>query len=432
VTLGFPKGLDMTRPIRRRVALAFVWFGIAGLTSLAIARPGLVTTHDGQTFEGDVVEVGDQVRIDRKGLSSTLNRRQIQSIDYATYAERFARDLAALQADDVAGRVTLARQAFDRGEYDLSMTAVGGALDIDPLDRDARRLHSVVQRQMTLTTGGAAATQAAAVPPRMTPPADAVQPVRKIAGLNEEQINIVRKNELRRDDRARIRFANNVRKRFVDQQGGMSFQQFATFSDAEQAIAILSRGTRDQTEDVRILSDPQSLQTFARRIHGPVVQGCATSLCHGGEHAGSFRLLSGVPDAATAITNFYLLATHSKPAPAAPDSIFGGGDLELISRGRSAESLLLQYALPRAKARLKHPVVRGWDGMVRSLDDRIARDIAQWIDFELNPFKPDYGFNYVLPTRAAATQATTEPVDLAPTSAPDADTDKDATSERAE
>ena len=392
------KGRTLNTPVKRRLTLAALWVGLAAIASLAAARTGVVTTTDGQTFEGDVSEGDGMVRVDRGGLSSTIERGRVTSIDYATYAERFDRDLAALPETDVAGRVALARQAFDRAEYVLASRAVGAALDINPLDRDARRLNAVISRQLALPRSTGPATTRAGAPAKAAP-----APRRREQGLDEAQVNAVRLNELRQDDRVRIRFSNNVRKRFADAQPGMSYQQFAAFNDTEQALAILTGGTRDQVDDLRVMSDPRSVQTYTRRINGAIVQGCATSLCHGGEHSGAFRLLTGVPDPATAITNFYLLATYVRPAPTEPGSIFGGGELEMISRGRAVESLLVQYALPRANARVKHPIVRGWDGLFRTLDDRMAREFIEWINLDLSPFRPDYGFDFSLPYQKPAT-----------------------------
>ena len=387
----------MTRQLGQRLVGVAALTTIAIVASLAFARPGLVTTNDKQQFEGDVSEFEDQVTVVRKGLTTTLPRANVASIDYASFAERFARSLDKLAPDDVAGRVALGRQAFDHGDYDLAERALSAALDIDPLDRDARKLYATVSRQMNLRPRGAAPPTPAATRPTTTPAARGPasrRPGLRVFGLSDEQVNLVRQAELRRGDRVRIRFAENVRKRFVDAQPGMSFQQFATLDDADQALAIFTKGTPDQIDDVHLLSDPSSIQTYASRLNGPIVKGCATSFCHGGEDAGRFRLLGGVADPSTAITNFYLLATFAKVEAPAPGSMFGGAQLTMISRGFAVDSLLYQYALPRSLARSKHPIVRGWDGLFRNADDRLAREIVEWINLGLNPLAPAYGFDY--------------------------------------
>jgi hypothetical protein len=235
--------------------------------------------------------------------------------------------------------------------------------------------------------------------------------------LDDAQMNAVRQGELRHDDRVRIRFRDNVRKRYVDSQPGLSYREFATLPDVDQALAIFTRGAREMADDIDIQSDPSAIQFFTRRLHGAVVQGCATSFCHGGDHAGTFKLLTGVADASTQITNFYLLNAWTKEQPRAPGNLFASGTLEMVSRGRAEESILFQYALPRALAKYKHPAVRGWDGIVHDRRDRVAVDLVEWIDRSLAPMRPTYDFLFSLlatppttePAPEAATQPTTRP-----------------------
>lgn len=396
-------------PVRRLAPLAVVALTLAAASLLLGAgRPGIVTTNAQQTFEGDISETEQSVTIVRGGLRATIARDDVATIVYATYAERFARQLAELGAADVEGRVALARQAFDRREFVLASTALDEALAIDPLDREARRASALLGAQLQLEAKQTARAATGAAEKAASP----LPRVQKTKGLDDDQVNLVRQAELCRGDHVRIRFRNNVRKRYVETQPGLSYREFATLPDVDQALAILSHGPREMAADVDVLSEPAAIQSFTRRIQGAVVQGCATSYCHGGDHAGDFKLLTGVPDASTAITNFYLLNAWSKERPAVAGSPFSGGTMEMISRGRADESVLLQFALPRSQAKLKHPAVRGWDGIVRDRRDRLAVDIAEWIDRELSPIRPSYDFHYS--PRAATTHpaegvATTQP-----------------------
>ena len=122
----------------------------------------------------------------------------------------FEAALAALDVNDAAGRVTLAREAFDRKEYALSLKALDAAVVIDPLNRDARQLQNSINAQMQLDSQSRRDPTARPVESATTEPA---APPRLLRGLNPEQINRVRQLELRREDRVRIQFRNNVRKR---------------------------------------------------------------------------------------------------------------------------------------------------------------------------------------------------------------------------
>lgn len=382
--------------IQRRNLLAGIVFVMSA--TFLIAADGTLVTVDGQRLDGDITETRENVTIVRHGVKTVLPRDHVAQIDYASYATRFDAALAALKEDDVAGRITLAREAFDKREYALAQRAVDQALEINPLNREAHEMNRVIGNQLMLEAAKKkpstrpttrATTTAADTDPSSTPK-------RKLRGLSPEQINVVRQMELKSGDQVRVQFRNNARKAFVDSQPGLSFREFNTLTDTGQALAILDKGSDEVKRDVVILSDPSTIQTFGRRLHTAVVQGCATSQCHGGNAAGNFKLLTGTPDASTLVTNFYLLMTYERADANVGVSPFARSVVGMIDRTNADNSLLFQYALPRAKARHKHPEVRNWDGMFVGPTDRIAVDLLRWIGTELAPVEPDYGFSFSL------------------------------------
>jgi hypothetical protein len=401
---------------------------IAGLAVIATAscllagRPGLVRTSGGESYEGEVTERPEEVVIRAHGVDTVVTRDRVASIEYASYEDRFRTALAALAADDIAGRIQLAREAFDRRDYTLALEATRSALDVQPMSREARQLESLISTQVQLEARRMA--DAATV---TTNPADDVaenpspSSPRRHRGLNDEQANRVRQLELSADDTVRVQFRESVRKRYVDSQPGMSYRAFAARSDVAQALEILNRGTPEMQDDVIIRGEPLAVQMFGRRIQTALVQGCATSNCHGGGHAGSFRLLTGTPDASTMITNFYLVTQYTQKIEGGDaGNMFSPTNLPLVDRGNATNSLLYQYALPRARAKHKHPAMRGWDGLFRNDDDRLARDLVQWMNVDLGRLTPDYGFTFTLggSTDAASTGPATEP-SSEPTTMPD-------------
>lgn len=383
--------------MNRRIIAAGV-FILSTATFLLAGRQGMLVTTGGERLSGDITETRETVSIVRKGVTTILPREEVASIDYSTFAERFESTLKSLAADDVDGRLQLARDAFDERAYDLALRAVDEAIDINPVNRAALELSRAISNQMALE----AARSSPATTPAPAPTPREPAATRHSRGLSAEQINIVRQMELQAGDQVRVQFRNNARKAFVDSQPSLSLREFSTLTDAAQALQIIQRGSADLKRDVVILSDPSSILAFNRRINTAVLQGCATSQCHGGSGAGGFKLLTGKPDPSTLVTNFYLLMSYRKGNSGQDTSLFSPDELRMIDRGHARDSLLYQYALPRARAKVKHPEVRRWDGIVTSEKDRLAVDLEAWMNKELTPVTPSYGFEFSLLTPATA------------------------------
>lgn len=415
-------------PPRRRAILtvaATLAAGIAGLAMVTAAQPaqagevGLVTTADGRTLEGQITDNGQTITVTVRGVSTTIDKTNVASVDYATFADRFRDRLALLGDGDIKGRLDLAREALDRKEYDLSFSAIDSALSIDPLDREGRRLSLYVQRQMTLDQASTRAADPADADAMAATEIADEPPTPGQTRLSPEQINRLRQIELQPGDRVRVRFLNNVRKRFVDTQAGVDIRAFIRRTDTDQALQIIRNGTRDMLPDVQIITDPSAIHLFGRHIHVPVLQGCATSACHGGDNAGNFKLLNTRLNTQVMLTNYFLITSYRQPAD--PDageerSPFGGGAIDMVERTKGERSLLYQYALPRRLAATKHPPVRGWDGMLRNVNDRFARDLVGWMNVDLASVRPDYDeIDFALvprkkaETTTDATEPTTEP-----------------------
>ena len=120
--------------------------------AVALGAPGIVTLDDGSVHEGEVTVKGDTVEIITKGnIPVRVNRAKVTSIETGKdLAELFGKRMAKLKDDDAAGRVALARWAYDKKEYSLALDALDAAIAINPNDEDARALKRTVQRQQEL------------------------------------------------------------------------------------------------------------------------------------------------------------------------------------------------------------------------------------------------------------------------------------------
>ncbi len=399
------------------------------LAALLQAKPGVVTTRAGQAYEGDVTEEGAAVTVKTRGVPIVIQRADVASIEYlGTLDEQYAQRVASLGANDVDGRVTIARWAFDDGRYDLARNALESALTIEPSHVDAIAMMESVRVQVRLErlkkeadARRAAATGPATVPATVastmpTPPPSPIEP-RNL--LSADDINTIRQFELKRtDNHVRINFARDVKKRFTT-AANMRPRDFNSLPQFEQLQRILREGTADMRRDVRIVSDPSSILEYRRNVQPLLLGSCATSGCHGAAGAGGLMLFAPADSEAVTYTNFFIMQTWARRPERQPGP-FGAGERRLIDRVEPSNSLLLNYGLPANIAEFDHPQVNGYRPIFRNRDDSGYRRIAEWIGSSLITVKPDYGIDYTSPRQqreprqSSIEPATTQPAATQP------------------
>jgi hypothetical protein len=384
------------------------------LFAVAPAQQGLLTLTDGTTYEGAIEERDTEVVITVKGVGVTVPRDQIKSIDYSTYEERFRKRLAALGVDDADGRVTLASEAVQRKELTLAQEAVSEALKIDPTNRKARELDSLIASQLQMPGNATPVTPPAPTSPNGPAATRPGQPqggnLRSTFALSDADVNLIRQAELASGQKVEIQFLNDVKRKYT-RQAKIDWKEFNAKSPVEQALDILSSGDPDFQESIRVRNDPPPLAIYQRQINTALVQGCATSVCHGNAGAGGFRLVTSAEGGAVAaVTNFYLLTLVSRTDGDSTASVFGGSARKMISRGNARESLLLGYMLPPEKSTIAHPTVQGYNGIVRSTEDGLYKTVERWMNEELNPLGGKFtGVTFDASGMLPATQPSTQP-----------------------
>jgi hypothetical protein len=396
------------------------WVAWAPGGIVAGQEEGVVTLRDGRKIEGVITEGGDSISINASGIVTTIPRAQVVSIEYGTPEQRLERRLAALEAGDVAGRMEVADEALRRGLLDLAQRVADDVNRIDPGNARANAMLDHIDRQRQLDLARGQGVRPGTRQDGTTRPSP--RAIRPTSGnvLSEAQINRIRQRELRladveaARDRPRISFRDGVVKRFVDSRPDLEFREFNRGNDVAKAMFML-RESRDPEihEDIWIASHPTSVLEYLRRVEPVVLNGCATSGCHGGDAAASFALYNPARDDATSYTNYYLLSTGGVPVKREGVGAFGAEEQDgdtalarLIDRSQPDESLLLTYMLPRERTRFPHPEVEGYNGMVLSVDAANYEIIRNWI--RTLPLLPadEYGFEFKLdlPTTRAATR----------------------------
>src|SRR3954468_19646273 len=118
----------------------------------AWAKNGVVTTRDGQRYEGDVAEKGDNLVVTVKGgIPVTVQKDNIDAVEYADSTKaQFDQRLAKLDKKDSKGHVDLARWAIDKRESSLALDALDGALEANPNNEEAIQLRSLIYKQQRM------------------------------------------------------------------------------------------------------------------------------------------------------------------------------------------------------------------------------------------------------------------------------------------
>ena len=408
-----------TRSARRTIASkrAGVLLAAAGAVALAIGvglnqptadaaavlADGVVFTTDGRIFEGDVNEAGDTVTVDADGIVTTLQRSEIRTLEYGSIETRLRRRLNEIGTEDLPARLGIGEAALRRALFDLAEEIADDVLAKDPGNTVASQLATRVQRQRRLDQAGGTG-QKARNPnePRVEMAQDADNPTdrrrerrarrgdKSADFASEEQINRIRQIELQPADgqgrRApRIRFENRALQRYVESKD-LQFAQFNRQNDVTKALILIEDAEDEIVEDVLIRTDPQSLLDYKQFVEPAILEGCATSECHGGEDAGNFRLYTKPRGDDVSYTNFYTLVTYSKEVEDASTSAFGGGEKvqrPMIQRLDAMQSLLMNYLLPADQVTYAHPEVEGFKAVFNNNRDPLYNQIGRWMQTTL-------------------------------------------------
>jgi hypothetical protein len=291
-----------------------------------------------------------------------------------------------------------AKTLYEQGKYKEAAPFADRALSLDPKNTDAGILkQAIAQRLATAAGAGGGATGPAATGPAGSQPAvtalltPAQVSALRLAELHEGETGLVGKV----DHKVLVQFWNEVIKKQpgadVSRQAQDAFLNPANFS--LQVAQIRAANLPEYLSKIQMQSDPADMVVFRTRVHPFVLQNCATATCHAGPKAGNLRLFR--PAGTTVIdqilyTNFYILATYTRPAA-------GGGEERMINRDEPRKSLLLQYGLPKSIATSPHP----GKVEVRRLADENSPEfvgMVEWIRSLTFPTPV-----YVLPEAAPAT-----------------------------
>jgi len=378
----------------------------AMMSATLFGKPGVVTTRDGQRFEGEITEKPDAIVVNIRGVDTVINRENVANLMYSdSFDKEFADRLAKLAPNDIAGRIALARWSFDQKRYDKARDACDSALNIDLNNKEAHDLQVLIRNQVRMEQNQGNRAVDTTPPVTATP-----RPANVMKTLTLNDVNSIRQQELTQADKVSIRFENDVKRRFIE-ANKKQYAEFNRMRPVEQALDIIKNGDAKMVADVKVAGDPSGLSEFRRTILPVLLNSCATINCHGTAAAGGVQFITPSANDQDVYTNFFILTQLGKGVGSESGGFFGGSaERKMIERGQGERSILADYMLPRNLAEVPHPQVPGYEFVFRNKDDARYKNLVNWINESLKSPAPDYGIDFKIskPT-ASASQPVTQP-----------------------
>jgi hypothetical protein len=404
-----------------------------------------IVLNDRRRVSGKLVEVtSESVVLAISGVPTIFKLDNIAAIrELPTVEERYHDLRGAIADDDVEGLLRLAEWVRQRGRLALALKEVDAVLALEPTNRAANELKTIIVEQQKLNAikakparpeakpnakpdakpavkpvpDAGKPTPAQDVPPEPKPTRPVKAPLDTFPLLTDEQINLVRVFETDLRDPPAMVVKRETVTRFLDKYEGTIVEgrgivpvspeardQFYRLRPAAVLSWFFDLRAREFYPEVQVLENPGTMRQFRDNVHRTwLINSCATSKCHGGEEAGRFYLSNKNQSSdRAAYTNWVII-----------DQYRTSDGLPLIDFKDPARSPLLQMGLPRDKAIIKHPLVEGsgrrWVPIFDDTNDRRYRAAVDWI-LSLYPNRAGYPIDYKPPVpKSLQTPAKTAP-----------------------
>lgn len=369
-------------------------------------RECIITLLSGRTITGELIRQDSLiVVIGINGIDTTFQKKSVAQVKVlAPVAERYQAMRAATADDDIDARLSLVEWLRARKAYTLALNELDSILTIDPKNPRAKLLHTWLAEYGKLRRTD---PEQPNTPQQQTPVPDNTQEDtertlkfnrNQFPTLTPEQINLMRVYEIDLRQPPKVRVPDEV----ITELMARSPESFSPNKDErsrnyqlpeiDKLKLLFTLKARDLYSKVEVLGTPRSLANFKDDVHnrrGWLINACASTRCHGGTEAGSFRLLNTKPNSdETAFTNLYIIE-HTTLADGTP----------LINYKTPDRSPLLQMGMVRGNALTPHPEIPrdfpgiGWRPIFRTTRDRKYQQALDWIRSMYQP-RPDYGFDY--------------------------------------
>ncbi len=360
----------------------------------------VITLVSGRKITGFLIESRDEeVVIRLEGIDTTFKRSGIGSIRFLPpVAERYLTLRENINDTDIETRLTLVEWLRAREAYQLAVEELASILEVEPNNPQARTLHNWLKAKLAMDEQKKATKKTKA---RRSPKADPTS----IPTLSDEQINLMRVYEIDLRNPPKLVVPDNTLRELIARHpeefpvDESARAEYFELPEVEKLKLLFIHHARDLYGQVRVIEDPAMLKEFTTMINGRrgwLVNACASTSCHGGTEAGSFRLVRERPNShESAYTNFYRIDQY-RLKDGSP----------LIDYESPARSALLQLAMHQSNSLRPHPEVitdrrlSRWRPVFRSSRDRKFKLALDWISSVYAP-RVQYDLGYPPPPASA-------------------------------
>ena len=371
----------------------------------------VVTMKTGRQITGFLIEsLDDSIVIRLEGIDTTYRRKNIETIEFLRpVSERYEDLRDHIEDTDIETRLILVEWLRTREAYRLALKELESILEIAPDYPEAKTLHTWMKAFLDLKSKSK--SRESRTRDRAPEPSRAEDPGPPL--LTAEQINLIRIYELDLRNPPRLIVHDETIQKLMAREPDKfpvdadDRDAFLKLSEPDKLKLLFTHRARDLYHEVEILEDPAMLEAFRDTVHarnGWLLNACASTRCHGGEEAGSFRLVNQNPNSTeTAYTNFYII-DHFKLKDGTP----------LLDLNNPERSPLLQFATRPTNALLTHPEVplerpgARYRPIFRSSRDRKFQQAVDWIRSIYRPRVP-YDIGYPPPAPEPA-ETVEEPI----------------------
>jgi hypothetical protein len=395
---------------------------IIGIIDLVDPRPGqagVVILRNGQTREGVVLEDAfEYVLIEIEGIRARLPRDTVDRVLLEpSFTDQYEAFKQSIQPGMTDRQLQLCRWLIQEREYELARLELEELLREHPSE-EARKLLSLVNAQITLDQQRAAQPASSDEPEQPQQPASVDdEPLPADQVITADDVNLMRVYEIDFSEPPKVNIEPDTIQRLIERYGTSPLlpanrtDRNALFraEPIDLVRLMFEVKARDLYGEIQVQTEPHSLNLFRTKVHNAwLIENCATSRCHGGPDSGRFFLVRKRHlDDRVRYTNLLIL-----------ERLRLDSEWPLIDYDEPANSLIVQYALPRTEARKPHPEVRGWRPVFSPTNKRLLDGTIQWINSMMKP-RPEYPVDYEPPARILPQPAATDGEQPADGSTPD-------------
>ncbi len=365
-------------------------------SELEPAQECVVTFITGRQLTGILMASReDDIVLRINGIDTTYRRARIANVKFLpSVEERFNKFRSALPDEDIEGRLLLVDWLRDRRAYQLAIEELGSILELKPHHPQAKLLKTWLEQHLKLA-------KSKANKPQSTPRVTIHEPKTGLPLLSDEQVNLIRVYEIDLKNPPKLVIEDNTLRALMRRSPELfpsderERDAILKWSPIEQLRLLFRHKARDLYSEIRVLEDPDAFQDFKKYIAGHtgwLINGCATTRCHGGDQAGDLRLANHNPNSPRSLyTNFLILDRYTMD-----------DGTPLINLNEPERSPLIQMGLVRSRSLYPHPDVdqtkfgRDWRPVFQNTNATNLKRTADWIRTLYTP-RPEYGFEYPPP-----------------------------------